>query len=148
VQSIDSPRDHPFDYDHIFAQAYALWQQGFQYWFSKAEIEQLAVHNRQFETPRLEAELVQMYFRVPSAQEPGEFMSVSLAMQIVGAGIAQKLSSVLLGRAFVELGFKRRTMRNVRGYIVVRRSAEEMRSLRMALAAASDNTDTDHTDVF
>jgi ABC-type microcin C transport system duplicated ATPase subunit YejF len=81
-------------------------------------------------------------------QGAGEFMPVALALQIISANIAQKLSSVLLGRAFVELGFKRRTMRNVRGYIVVRRSAEEMRSLRMALAAASDNTDTDHTDVF
>ena len=81
-------------------------------------------------------------------QGAGEFMPVALALQIISANIAQKLSSVLLGRAFVELGFKRRTMRNVRGYIVVRRSAEEMHSLRMALAAASDNTDTDDTDVF
>ena len=81
-------------------------------------------------------------------QGAGEFMPVALALQIISANIAQKLSTVVLGRAFVELGFKRRTMRNVRGYIVVRRSAEEMHSLRMALAAASDNTDTDDTDVF
>ena len=138
VQSIDSPRDHPFDYDHIFAQAYALWQQGFQYWFSKAEIEQLAVHNRQFETPRLEAELVQMYFRVPSAQEPGEFMPVALALQLVGANITQKLSVVWLGRAFMELGFQKKTIQNVRGYLVVRRSADEMRALRNIMAQSDD----------
>ncbi len=80
-------------------------------------------------------------------------------------GITQKLSSVLLGRAFMELGFERRTCRNVRGYIVVRRSAEEMRSLRSVMAQeASDstpapplrgegigeraNTDTDDTVIF
>ena len=148
VVSVDSPRDNPFEYEGIYAQAYALYRQGFQFWFSKAEIERLAEHNRQFETPRLEAELVQQYFRKPADLEPGEFMPVSLAMQIVGAGITQKLSTVSLGRAFVEQGFERRTFRNVRGYVVVRRSAEEMRSLRQAMAGGEYDTDTDDTDVF
>ena len=94
-------------------------------------------------------ELVQQYFRRPVGQEPGEFMPVSLALQIVGAGITQKLSSVMLGRAFRDLGFERRTSHNVRGYVVVRRSAEEMRALRMAMGASQPaNTDTDDTDVF
>jgi hypothetical protein len=148
VVSIDSPREHPFEYEGIYAQAYALYKQGFQFWFSKAEIERLAEHNRQFETPRLEAELVQQYFRKPVSEEHGEFMPVSLALQIVGAGITQKLSTVSLGRAFVEQGFARRTFRNVRGYIVVRRSPEEMRSLRSVMAQGKGDTDTDVTDVF
>ena len=146
VETIDSPREKPFDYDGIYAQAYALYRQGFRFWFSKAEIEQLARHNRQFETPRLEAELVQQYFRRPSAGEPGEFMPVSLALQIVGAGITQKLSTVMLGRAFVEQGFERCTSHNVRGYIVVRRTAEEMRALRSLMAQG--DTHTDDTEIF
>ena len=145
VVNIDSPRDHPFEYEGIYAQAYALYQQGFQYWFSQQEIATLALHNRQFETPRLEQELVQLYVRRPTGAEPGEFMSVSLALQIVGANITQKLSTVMLGRAFVDQGFPRRTFHNVRGYIVVRRSAEEMQAVRRAMAA---NTDTDDTDDF
>ena len=150
VESIEPPQDHPIDYTGIYSQAYALYQQGFRYWFSREEIQQLAVHNKQFETPRLEHELVQLYFRRPVGKEPGEFVSVALALQIVGAGITQKLSSVILGRAFVELGFERRAYRNVRGYVVVRRSAEEMRAMRstMAQEASSVNTDTDDTDVF
>ena len=146
VETITSPREVPFDYEGIYAQAYALYRQGFQFWFSKAEIEQLAEHNRQFETPRLEAELVQQYFRKPVGGEPGEFMPVSLALQVVGANITQKLSTVSLGRAFVEQGFERRTFRNVRGYVVVRRSPEEMRSLRGVMAQGKG--DTDVTDVF
>ena len=137
VESIASPREHPFDYTGIYSQAYALYRQGFRFWFSRDEIVRLAVHNKQFETPRLEHELVQLYFRRPADREPGEFISVALALQMVGAGITQKLSSVLLGRAFMELGFERRTCRNVRGYIVVRRSAEEMRSLRNVMAQES-----------
>ena len=148
VESITSPREVPFDYEGIYAQAYALYKQGFQFWFSKADIERLTLHNRQFETPRLEAELVQQYFRKPLSGEPGEFMPVSLAMQIVGMSITQKLSTVSLGRAFVEQGFERRTFRNVRGYIVVRRSAQEMKSLRSVMAQTQGDTDTDVTDVF
>jgi len=156
IESIESPREHPFDYTGIYSQAYALYQQGFRFWFTRDEILRLAIHNKQFETPRLEHELVQLYFRRPADREPGEFVSVALALQMVGAGITQKLSSVLLGRAFMELGFERRTCRNVRGYIVVRRSAEEMRSLRSVMAQESSsptpapdaNTDTDDTVIF
>ena len=156
VESIESPREHPFDYAGIYAQAYALYRQGFRYWFSRDEIQQLAAHNAAFETPRLESELVQQYFRRPVGLEPGEFMPVSLALQIVGAGITQKLSTVVLGRAFVEQGFERRTSHNVRGYVVVRRSAEEMRSLRAQMAVSPGassvsgdaDTHTDDTDVF
>ena len=148
VDSILSPRDDPFDYENIYAQAYALYRQGFQYWFSQSDIQQLAQHNQQFETPRLEVELVQQYFRRPKEREPAEFMPVSLALQMVGTGITQKLSTVMIGRAFAELGFERKTSRNVRGYIVVRRSAEEMRSLRSLMAVDNGHTDTDDTDVF
>ncbi|UPS45030.1 virulence-associated E family protein [Prevotella sp. E15-22] len=148
VESIESPRDHPFNYAGIYSQAYALYQEGFKFWFSREEIQQLSVHNSQFETPRLEYELVQMYFRKPEGQEPGEFISVALAMQLVCTGVQQKISSVLLGRAFVELGFERKTSRNVRGYVAVRRSVEEMRVIRNIMAQEARHTDTDDTDVF
>ncbi len=151
VDSILSPREHPFNYEGIYSQAYRLYREGFRYWFTQPEIMQLARHNRQFETPRLEQELVQQYFRKPSRGEPGEFISVALALQIVGAGITQKLSTVMLGRAFMELGFEKKTYRNVRGYVVVRRTVDEMRVMRQtaALTDHSDNTNhTDDTDIF
>ena len=59
--------------------------------------------------------------------------------------IQQFLSErVMLGRAFRELGFQSKTSHNIRGYIVIRRSAEEMRAMRQQMAY----TDTDDTDVF
>ena len=151
VDSILSPREHPFNYEGIYSQAYRLYREGFRYWFTQPEIMQLARHNQQFETPRLEQELVQQYFRKPGRGEPGEFISVALALQIVGAGITQKLSTVMLGRAFMEQGFEKKTYRNVRGYVVVRRSVDEMRMMRQtaALTDNSDNTNhTDDTDIF
>ena len=142
-----SPRDHPFNYEGIYSQAYALYREGFQFWFSREEVLRLSAHNRQFETPRLEEELVQLYFRAPSPNEPGEFISVAYALQLISANISQKLSTVALGRAFVNQGFRKKTYRNVRGYVVVRRSAEEMLSIRRLMAHEAD-TDTDDTDVF
>ena len=108
----------------------------------------LTEHNRQYETPRLEEELVAMYFRRPVGQEPGEFMPVALALQIVGSNITQKLSTVNLGRAFKTLGFEFRRTNAERGYIVVRRSAEEMRSHRFVIAHSPVTDVTDVTDVF
>ena len=68
----------------------------------------------------------------------------AMTMQIVGASITQKLSAVMLGRAFACLGFERKTVRNIRGYVAVRRSPEEMRTMRQQMT----HTNTDDTDVF
>ena len=60
VESILSPREHPFHYEGIYAQALSLYTSGFQYWFTKEEIQELNRHNKQFETPHLEHELVDL----------------------------------------------------------------------------------------
>ena len=133
VESIVSPRDHPFHYYGIYSQALALYRRGFQYWFSKEEIQELNRHNKQFETPRLEHELVDLYFRKPTDSELGEFMSVARALQIISNGISQKLSAVNVGRAFSDLGFKRVRTNSSRGFIVVCRTAEEIKAYQHRL---------------
>ena len=140
VESIRSPRDNPFDYDAIYAEAYTLYKCGFRYWFEKDEIQELNRHNRKFETPRLEQELVDLYFRRPGPEEVGEFMSVARALQIISAGISQKLSAVYTGRAFSELGFNRVRTKRSRGFIVVCRTGEEMKAYqrRQGLDAEPD----------
>ena len=133
VESIVSPRDHPFHYEGIYSQALALYKSGFQYWFTKEEIQELNRHNRQFETPRLEHELVDLYFRKPTDSELGEFMSVARALQIISNGISQKLSAVNVGRAFSDLRFKRVRTNSSRGFIVVCRTAEEIKAYQHRL---------------
>ena len=133
VESIVSPRDHPFHYEGIYSQALALYQSGFQYWFTKEEIQELNRHNRQFETPHLEHELVDLYFRRPTDSELGEFMSVARALQMISNGISQKLSAVNVGRAFSDLGFKRVRTNSSRGFIVVCRTSEEIKAYQHRL---------------
>ena len=72
VESILSPREHPFHYEGIYAQALSLYTSGFQYWFTKEEIQELNRHNKQFETPHLEHELVD---RISPLQRPHYFTS-------------------------------------------------------------------------
>ena len=145
VESIEPPHENPLDYRSIYSQAYALYRKGFRYWFTQPEIERLARHNQQFETANLELELVAQYFRKPQGNEPGEFISAAMALQIIGANITQKLSKENIGRAFTSLGFDSRRTNKMRGYVVVRRSAEEMRSMRYQLAAPS-KSDSDGGD--
>lgn len=142
VESILSPRDHPFHYEGIYAQALFLYTSGFQYWFTKEEIQELNRHNKQFETPHLEHELVDLYFRRPIDSELGEFISVARALQMISNGISQKLSAVNVGRAFSDLGFKRVRTNSSRGFIVVCRTPEEIKAYqhRLLMDAEPDSS--------
>lgn len=141
VESIVSPRDHPFHYEGIYAQALALFKNGFQYWFTKEEIQELNHHNRQFETPHLERELVSLYFRVPMESENGMFMTSARAIQIIGTGISQKLNPTRVGLAFNELGFQRVRYHGIRGYLVIQRTAEEMQAYQKSIILNDDTED-------
>lgn len=142
VASILSPREHPFHYEGIYAQALSLYTSGFQYWFTKEEIQELNRHNKQFETPHLEHELVDLYFRRPIDSELGEFISVARALQMISNGISQKLSAVNVGRAFSDLGFKRVRTNSSRGFIVVCRTPEEIKAYqhRLLMDAEPDSS--------
>ena len=141
VESIVSPRDHPFHYEGIYSQALALYESGFQYWFTKEEIQELNRHNRQFETPHLERELVSLYFRVPKEGENGMFMTSARAIQIVGTGISQKLSPTRVGLSFNELGFQRVRYHGIRGYLVIQRTAEEMQAYQKGIILNDETGD-------
>ena len=150
VESIESPREHPFDYEAIYAQAYALYREGFRYWFSPKEIRQLMEHNSRFETPKDELELVDYYFSRPSGANAGEFMPTAIAQQIVSTP-GTRVSTVALGRAFSKLGFEQKTVNRCRGFYVVRRTDEErrMRARSLAFEAGREVTQiTDDTDTF
>ena len=138
VESIDSPRDHPFDYEGIYSQAYALYNQGFEFWLSPAEAEWLMKHNSTFETPKSEIEMVNWYFRKPVDNEQGEFLPVSVALQIIAANTAQIFTIEGLGRAFTKLGFRKKSDGEQRGYVVVRRSGAEIEERKHLLAIPDD----------
>ena len=148
IEQIRNPRDHPFNYEGIYAEAYRLYRSGFQFWFDQNEIRRLSRHNEHYETPKQERELVDVFFRKPRELEGGEFMPVSRAMQIVGGNTVQTLSDVRLGRAFRDLGFTCKRNSQGRGYIVVCRTAEEIKARQHMLAACDDQTESEEAMPF
>ena len=41
VEAVDSPYECPIDYAGVYSQAFALWRDGFRYWFDQAEVDAL-----------------------------------------------------------------------------------------------------------
>lgn len=131
MDRIDDPRTHPFDYEGVFSQAYALYQQGFRYYFTGEEEEVLREHNRRFETPKPEEDLIDYYFRLPTEAEVGEVLPVTVAQQIVCTP-TNRVSTDALARAFSNLGYE--YAGNGSGYRLVRRTEEERKQRACSLA--------------
>ena len=131
IDRIDDPRTHPFDYENVYSQAYALYRQDFRYYFSEAEEEVLREHNQHFETPKPEEDLIDYYFRKPIGAELGEVLPVTIAQQIVCTP-SNRVSTDALARAFEKLGFE--YARNGSGYRLVRRTEEERKQRACSLA--------------
>jgi hypothetical protein len=79
------------------------------------------------ETSRSAEELIDDNFRKPKTGEKGEYLSSSVAMQIVGAQNMKDVSAVKLGRAFTAMGFDYKIIDGIRRYHVVRRQSDEIK---------------------
>jgi predicted P-loop ATPase len=141
VTSIVSPRLHPFNHDGIFAQALYLYQSGFRYWFNNAEIKILSSHNREFQAPCMEEELIPLYFRKPGPEECGQFFPTSLILKYIGDCIGNKLNVVKVGKAMKSLGFESKRYGGMNGWICIpiRPGDLEDHRKRMAMQSANEN---------
>ena len=119
IEAIDSPYEHPFDYEGIYAQAYALYREGFCYWFTDEENAELEQHNRQFEEPCIEEELIRTYLRQPYGEETGEFLTATRIIELVGTSVRVSLSPKRIAMAMQRLGYEQRRVMNTRGWNVV-----------------------------
>ena len=139
VVSIDSPLSQPFNYEGIYSEAYALYRQGFRYWFDKNEILQLAQHNKQFETAQSANELIDEFFRKPVGIEGGDFLPASVILQLIGGANMKELSSTKVGRALTEMGFEYKLRDGIRRYRVVRRTESEREQHRHLQSVESES---------
>ncbi len=134
VESIDSPYDHPADYAGIYAQAYALWKEGFRYWLEEEELQRLNEHNKHFEAPCLERELILTYYQRPMEGQECTFAATAQILMRINAGLKHKLSAVKIGIIMRQLGFTPIREGGKRGYKVVELTAEQIEIRRRALA--------------
>ena len=134
VESIRNPRTHPFNYEGIFAQAYALYHQGFRYWIEGDEEEVQQEHNRYFETPHPEQEAISTHFRQPRQGEAAVFLSATEILQKISETTAVRFTVEKIGSAMKALGYRQMRSHQKRGYRVVKYKPEEIEQNRRMLA--------------
>ena len=119
VRDIDSPWSHPLPYAGMYNQAYTLYRTGFRYWFDADDNAELQRHNRQFEEPCMEEELIATYLRVPYGDEVGEFLTATRIIELIGGSVKRPLSAKKIALCMNRLGFEQRRVLNTRGWNVV-----------------------------
>lgn len=137
VDSIDSPYTHPINYAGVYAQGYALWKSGFHYWFEQDEIDILNRHNRYFEIPCLERELVQVYYRRPMPGEECVFLTNAQILGHINTGIRQSLSPTRLGMVMRQEGYEAVRAGGRRGYRVIELKGDDIYRNQCAMARYS-----------
>ena len=119
VRDIDSPWTHPMPYGGMYSQAYTLYRTGFRYWFDADDNAELQRHNRQFEEPCMEEELIATYLRVPYGDEVGEFLTATRIIELIGGAVKRPLSAKKVALCMNRLGFEQRRTKYSRGWNVI-----------------------------
>ena len=96
---------HGINPDHVWAQAYKLYKDGYRHWFNIDEIKEINQQNEKFRTVSLEEELFLRYFSCNKKNKNGELLSSSEVIQKILANIpsfASKMRSIQMGKALAK----------------------------------------------
>lgn len=141
IESIDSPIDHPIDYQHVYAQAVALGKEvmerqrkhedGWVFWLTTEDIEVMREHNKMFMISNYMEDQILRYYRVPGKDVEARYIKFRYSSEIlerIGGCPAlsryiyqQNLSSTLL-----RLGFERKRRSKGMGWFVIEKEVGEM----------------------
>lgn len=128
VTDIDSPYTHAIPYEGLYAQAYRLYREGFQYWFDADEVAALDEHNAHFEEPNMVQELIETYFRHPYEGEAGQFYNTANILTAITTycGSRVAISSRDIATWMRRLGYVPCRVGNLRGWNVVPLTGNEI----------------------
>ena len=133
VENIANPFYITLPYEQIYAQAYYLIENGFQYWFDLDDIDLLEVHNEDFRAQENEEQLLPVYFDIP-AEGNGQFMTTAeISDKLVSWGSIKKpMSLSRLGMVLQQQGFQSKRINHgkLRGWIVRERGLDEVNANR------------------
>ena len=123
--------DYLSEIDHaaIYAQALALYKQGFRYWFADGEIAEINENNEPFQQSYPEMELFYTYFRKPTRFEAPLLLSASeIIAKIAGrTRLSVTMISVnLLGRVLKSAFFESQKRHGKRLYSVIELTSEQV----------------------
>ena len=119
VQAIDNPREWDLDYEQLYAQLYQEYQQGFQYFMSKAEEAQLETNNKPFRQISPEEEAVMSRLRKPKGNEAYKRMTATMISQLLSGGVNHGLSIKKIGQVMHQKKFRTINHHGYELYVVV-----------------------------
>ena len=151
IERIQSPIDHPFNYEGIYSQALALAKEVKQrkkegkqgdwvYWFTPEENDEIQRHNEYFRTNNYIVERILKFYALPDFTTPPEYTKFVTASDIIericsNPVFRQSMSNKDISQVMDELGFIK-THRHVGiGWIVV-----ELRSDQIENNSKNDGT--------
>lgn len=140
IENIDDPFKHSINYPGVYAQAVSLIKQGYHYWLSPRETHEVNEHNRDFELPCLERDLIQTYFRCPMPYEKAIFLTNAQILKILNNGLHTPLSNLKVSIELKWLGYKSIKMGGKRGYRVVLLTNEQIEHNNRSLATDSEES--------
>ena len=122
--------DKEIDIDQVYAQALALFKEGFVYWESKEEIALRKEENSKFVQPNFVKELIEKYFKLPSPNpklirlEKAEYYSSTDILQelIFRFGYCHKdLTAMKIGKELAKLNIQSKRIRGISKYLLIKK---------------------------
>lgn len=141
IKSIDSPIDHPIDYQHVYAQAVALGKEvmerqrkhedGWVFWLTTEDIEVMREHNKMFMISNYMEDQILRYYRVPGKDVEARYIKFRYSSEILERiGGCPALSRYIyqqnLASTLLRLGFERKRRSKGMGWFVIEKEVGEM----------------------
>ena len=113
------------DHEQLYAQAQALIDEGYRYWFTKEEERKIMENNSQFQLRSPAEELLLEYFELTDNEEEGTYLSPSAIFTYLKekAGSSLRVNSIpALGRMLANMeGIIRRRVKSGTQYLLKKR---------------------------
>lgn len=141
IESIDSPIDHPIDYQHVYSQAVALGKEvmerqrkhedGWVFWLTTEDIEVMREHNKMFMISNYMEDQILRYYRVPGKDVEARYIKFRYSSEILERiGGCPALSRYIyqqnLASTLLRLGFERKRRSKGMGWFVIEKEVGEM----------------------
>ena len=141
VESIQSPIDDPFDYDHVFAEAVALGKEvmdrkekhpsDWTFWLTRDDIEKMRQHNKLFMVSNYAEEQILRFYRVPDEDTDPTYIKFRYNAEILekigsSPALRQSLSNQNIGSIMARLGFKKLHRHKGNGWAVIEKEGGEI----------------------
>ncbi|MCW8941013.1 MAG: virulence-associated E family protein, partial [Flavobacteriales bacterium] len=113
VGDIDLDRLANFNIDNVFSQAYAMYKNGFKYWFDKEENKLIEINNSNYILRTLEEEAIMNEFCPCSKEEEGinifKWTASEVMLFLSNSGLITNnaASAQRVGKALIKLGYIR-----------------------------------------